>query len=79
MPSSVLDLYHMEETIQQLQQKIDIQTQKIDELYVSVEKVRKYFVTSMWVGVALFVLPLIGILFATPSFLSSYTDAAANY
>lgn len=69
----------MEETIQQLQQKVDMQTQKIDELYVSVEKVRKYFVTSMWVGVALFVLPLIGILFAAPSFLSSYTDAAANY
>ncbi len=47
---------------------------KIDAIYISAEKTRKYFLWTAIITVALFVLPLIGLMFAIPSFLSTYTD-----
>ena len=47
---------------------------KIDAIYVSVEKTRKYFLWTLIITVALFILPLIGLLFAIPAFISSYTS-----
>ncbi len=54
--------------------KLALLEQKIDAIYISVEKTRKYFFWTMMVTLALFILPLIGLLFAIPSFLSSYTN-----
>ncbi len=54
----------MEERLQQLEQKIDA-------IYVSVEKTRKYFLTTLIITVVMFVLPLIGLIFAIPAFLST--------
>ncbi|MBP7006639.1 MAG: hypothetical protein KBC44_01635 [Candidatus Pacebacteria bacterium] len=45
---------------------------KIDAIYSSVEKTRKYFLTIIWITVIAIVLPIIGLFFAIPSFLSSY-------
>jgi hypothetical protein len=47
---------------------------KIDAMYASVEKLRKYFLWTGIITVVLFVLPLIGLMFAIPSFLNSYSD-----
>jgi hypothetical protein len=47
---------------------------KIDAIYASVEKTRTYFQWTLIISVVLFVLPLIGLLFAVPAFLSSYVD-----
>lgn len=47
---------------------------KIDAVYISAEKTRKYFLTTMIVTLVLFVLPLIGLFFAIPTFLSTYTS-----
>ncbi|MFA6094813.1 MAG: hypothetical protein WC757_02900 [Candidatus Paceibacterota bacterium] len=55
-------------------QKLEDQQKKIDAIFVSVEKTRKYFLWTMIITVALFVLPLIGLLFAIPSFLNIYTS-----
>ena len=54
-------------------QKLEEQQKKIDAIFVSVEKTRKYFLWTMIITIALFVLPLIGLLFAIPSFLNTYT------
>ena len=54
--------------------KLENQEGKIDEIYKSVEKTRKYFLVIVWVTVIAFVLPLIGLIFAVPSFLSSYSE-----
>jgi hypothetical protein len=54
--------------------KLQEQEIKIEQIYVSVEKTRKYFQWTMIITVALFVLPLIGLLFAVPAFLSSYSQ-----
>jgi len=47
---------------------------KIDAIYYSVEKTRKYFLTIVWITVIAVVLPIIGLFFAIPSFLSSYSS-----
>ena len=55
-------------------QKLEEQQIKIDQIYISVEKTRKYFLWTIIITVALFVLPLIGLFFAIPSFLSQYNN-----
>ena len=45
---------------------------KIDRVYASAEKTRKYFLTTAVITVVAFVLPLVGLVFAIPSFLSTY-------
>ncbi|MFH1822172.1 MAG: hypothetical protein ABH830_00555 [Patescibacteria group bacterium] len=52
--------------------KIDEQGIKIDAIYKSVEKTRKYFLIILWVSIICFVVPLIGLIFVLPSFMSSY-------
>jgi len=61
-----------------LQNKIVELERKIDEIYISVEKTRKYI---MWTGIitaVVIILPLIGLLFVIPSFISSYTDTLST-
>ncbi|MDB5189948.1 MAG: hypothetical protein JWN49_274 [Parcubacteria group bacterium] len=48
--------------------------EKVDAVFISVEKTRKYFLTSVIITIAMVVLPVIGLLFVIPSFLSSYTS-----
>ena len=60
---------------QDLQKKIEEQGIKIDAIYKSVEKTRKYFLMIIWITVIAVVLPLIGLIFVLPSFLSTYTNA----
>lgn len=47
---------------------------KIDLVAADVAKMKKYFLWTFWVTIALFVLPLIGLVFAIPKFLSTYSD-----
>ena len=59
---------------QELTQRIAALQEKVDAMYASVEKLRKYFLWTGIITLALFVLPLIGLAFAVPSFLSSYSS-----
>lgn len=59
----------------ELQKKIDEQAAKIDAIYVSVEKTRKYFLTIIWITVIAVALPILGLALVIPSFLSSYGAA----
>ncbi|MEI6022344.1 MAG: hypothetical protein WCQ32_00670 [bacterium] len=60
------------------EQKIEELSKKIDAVYASVEKTRKYFKWTMIITVALFVLPLIGLVFAIPSFMANYVGNIQN-
>lgn len=62
----------MDQELQKLQAKIDEQHQKIEDIYQSVEKLRKYFKWTLIITVVLVVLPAIGLLFAIPAFLNNY-------
>ena len=43
------------------------------------EKTRKYFLAIIWITVLAVVLPLIGLAFVIPSFLSNYTAALTGF
>jgi len=58
--------------------KFDAQDKKLDDIYRSVEKTRKYFLWMMVVTIAMIVLPLIGLIFAIPQFLSIYSNLGAG-
>jgi len=60
---------------EELQKRFDNQEKKIDEIYKSVEKTRKYFLMIIWITVLAVVLPAIGLVFVLPSFLSNYTSS----
>lgn len=57
---------------EQILQKIEEQNEKIDALMQVVDKMRKYFLAIIWITVALFVLPLIAMIFIIPIFLNTY-------
>jgi TRAP-type mannitol/chloroaromatic compound transport system permease small subunit len=51
--------------------KIEENNKKIDAVYESVEKTRKYFLWTAIFNIVIFVLPLIGLIFIIPWFLST--------
>ena len=55
--------------------KIEEQGVKIEAIYTSVEKTRKYFLTTMWITIIMFALPLLGLLIIIPMFISSYLNS----
>lgn len=59
---------------QELKIKLDEQTAKIDAIYASVEKTRKYFLVIAWVTILTVVLPMVGLLFYAPSIMSTYVN-----
>ncbi len=59
---------------QDIQKKLAEQDAKLDAIYKSIEKTRKYFLVTMWVTIAMVVLPVIGLFFAIPSFLNVYSS-----
>ena len=56
----------------EIQNKLNKQDEKLDAIYKSVEKTRKYFLIIIWITIIAFVLPLIAMIFVIPSFMSSY-------
>ena len=47
---------------------------KIDAVYTSVEKTRKYFLTTLIATIVMFVLPLLALLIAIPKYLRLLND-----
>lgn len=60
--------------MENIEVKLQNLEKKIDAVYISVEKTRKYFLWATIITIALFILPLIGLIFAIPSFVGNYTE-----
>ncbi len=58
----------------ELTQRLAVLEEKVDKMYSSVEKLRKYFLWTGVITLALFILPLIGLALAIPSFLNTYAQ-----
>ncbi|MEK7212764.1 MAG: hypothetical protein AAB686_03740 [Patescibacteria group bacterium] len=58
----------------ELTQKIDALEKKIDSIQHSIDTVKRIFFWIIIISVAMVVLPLIGLAFIIPSFLSSYNS-----
>jgi hypothetical protein len=63
---------------EELKKKIDEQGIKIDAIYKSVEKTRKYFLMIIWVTVIAVVVPIIGLVFAIPAFMNNYVGSLSG-
>ncbi len=57
--------------LDQVAADLTAQRQRLDAIYVSTEKTRKYFLWTLIVTVVLLVLPLIGLAFAIPFYLQT--------
>lgn len=57
-----------------ISKKFEEQEKKLDAIYQSTEKMRKYFLWSLIIGVAFIVVPLIGLVFVIPTFLHSFSN-----
>ncbi|MEK7150538.1 MAG: hypothetical protein AAB688_01185 [Patescibacteria group bacterium] len=55
----------------EISKKIEGQGKKLEEIFISVEKTRKYFLWTLIISVVLVVLPLIGLVFMIPQFLNT--------
>lgn len=56
---------------QELKERLDRMDLQLEEVYRSSERIRKYFFWSLILGLAFFILPLIGLLFAIPYYLKT--------
>lgn len=63
---------------QSIKEQLEEQAQKIDAIYESVEKTRKYFQIILWSTVIMFVLPMVGLMFIIPSFIETYTTSISG-
>ena len=57
-----------------IRKQLEEQRGKIDEIYTSVEKIRKYFLWTLIVTIVVIVLPLIGLVAVIPGFISTYSS-----
>jgi len=63
---------------EELKKKFEEQSIKIDAIYKSVEKTRKYFLVMIWITVIAVVLPIIGLAFAIPAFMNNYVSGLSG-
>lgn len=59
---------------QEIKARLDRQDEALNAIFISVEKTRKYFLWLLVITIAMFVIPLLGLLVAIPSFLSVYSQ-----
>lgn len=59
---------------QELRQKFEALEKKTEAVFQSAEKTRRYLLWALIGSAAAFLLPLVGLFFAIPSFLSTYGD-----
>lgn len=60
---------------QELTTRLDAQDKRLDAIYASVEKTRRYFLWTVIGSIVMFVLPLLGIMIAIPWLLSTLSGA----
>ena len=59
---------------EQILQKLSELEEKLDNVYKSTERTRKYILWMFIISILVVVLPLIGLVFIIPQFLNLYSD-----
>lgn len=70
--------YHNLMNNEELAREVREQRKVIDQIYISVEKTRKYFLWTMIATIITFVLPLIAIAFMIPMLLNSVAGLTSS-
>ncbi|MBI4708905.1 MAG: hypothetical protein HY764_01720 [Candidatus Portnoybacteria bacterium] len=58
---------------EEILKKFEAQEKKLEEIYHSIERMRKYFLWTLIITVVLIVLPLIGLAIVIPQFINIYS------
>ncbi len=61
-----------------IQKRLDELERKIDAVHISVEKIRNYIKWTAIITIIVFVVPVIGLVFAIPAFLRTYVDTIST-
>ncbi len=64
---------------EEIKKQFSQQQELLERIYQSAEKTRKYFLWTIIISVALFVIPLIIVLFMLPSFIKTLTSGISNF
>ena len=64
---------------EEIKEKLEAQEKMLLNIYISVEKTRKYFMWTLIITIVMFVLPLIGILFVIPPLLNSISSIYSGF
>ncbi len=56
----------------ELKARLDAQDQKLDAIYKTTEKTRKYFQIIFWITIITVVLPLLSLIIGIPMFINAY-------
>lgn len=65
--------------IEELKNKLEAQEKMLLDIYVSVEKTRKYFMWTLIITIVMFVLPLIGMMIVVPPLLNSISTMYSGF
>ncbi|OHA79964.1 MAG: hypothetical protein A2747_01950 [Candidatus Yonathbacteria bacterium RIFCSPHIGHO2_01_FULL_44_41] len=60
---------------QEILNRLQVQEELLQKVYISSEKTRKYFLWTFYATIALFVLPLVGLMFAIPALMTTLGSA----
>ena len=63
----------------EMKNRLDKQDKLLEEIHISVEKTRKYFLWTLIISIAVIVLPFIGLLLVIPKVISIYTEALGAF
>jgi uncharacterized membrane protein YukC len=63
---------------QEILERLKRNEEKLEKVYISVEKTRKYLLWTFITTIVVLVLPLIGLMVAIPSFLSQYDSISGS-
>ena len=64
---------------EETKKRLDEQDELLKKIYISTEKTRKYFLWTLIASLVVFILPLIGMIFVIPKFLSVYTTGMGGF
>ncbi|HDO23822.1 MAG TPA: hypothetical protein ENG99_01240 [bacterium] len=64
---------------EETKKRLDEQDELLKKIYISTEKTRKYFLWTLIASLVVFILPLIGMIFVIPKFLSVYTNGLGGF
>jgi hypothetical protein len=62
---------------EELKKRLDEQDKRLEAIYRSTEKMRKAFLWTLWITIAIVVLPILGLVFVIPAFLRSLPDLSS--
>ncbi len=80
MGGNLLNIFGKNKNMEkEILRKIEEQEEKIEKIYVSVEKTRKYFLWTLIITIVVVVLPILLMIVAVPKLFSVYSEMLQLY